>query len=109
MKRLLVIAMLALTPMTAHAEFYTGNEIYPGIQDWVDGDGVSAKHAFLTGYVLGVADTSMDVMWCPTYSVTVGQTTLIVHKWLQSHPESLHFTGDSLVVSALREAFPCKK
>jgi hypothetical protein len=43
----------------------------------------------------------------PKAGVEIGQTVLIVTKWLKDHPERLHEQADSLVVRALMDAFGC--
>lgn len=71
---------------------------------------------FCIAYVRGVTDsyeTIKDVypqvgVYCEPYGVNTEQRIRITHKYLETHPEILHQEASSLVLVALREAFPCK-
>jgi len=45
---------------------------------------------------------------CIPKSSTVPQWVSIVIKWLREHPEKLHKPATSIVIMAIKEAFPCK-
>jgi len=47
--------------------------------------------------------------FCPPvrFTPTSGHYVRVVHKYLQDHPADLHQRDTSLVIAALREAFPC--
>ena len=47
--------------------------------------------------------------FCTPRGVTWEQMRLVVLKWLQNHPESLHKPSGHLILTALASAFPCKK
>lgn len=84
-------------------------------------EGVNA--AYCIGYVSGVLD--MDALWlgfdkkaanknlsmhiCSPggEGVAIGQAVRVVVKWLKDNPEKLHWRGETVVVLALRQAFPC--
>jgi hypothetical protein len=67
------------------------------------------------GYLTGTADTLETVeVWtepmgeaCIPSNATISQLIKVVVKHMQEHPENLHFTATSLVLTGLREAFPC--
>jgi hypothetical protein len=73
-----------------------------------------------TGYLDGVIETvvlwhetegesTKLVNYCfPKDGIPVNQTWAIVKKWLDDHPEKLHWTGPKIVWAAFIEAFPCK-
>ena len=73
-----------------------------------------------TGYLDGVIDTvvlwhetegesTKLVNYCfPKDGMPLSQTWAIVKKWLDDHPEKLHWTGPKIVWAAFIEAFPCK-
>lgn len=45
--------------------------------------------------------------WQSPSNVTRRQILKVVTKWLNDHPEKLHFAAPGLVAAALSEAFPC--
>nr|WP_279577299.1 Rap1a/Tai family immunity protein [Pseudomonas sp. LA21] len=45
---------------------------------------------------------------CLPGNVSMGQTTRIVVRYLQDHPEQLHLPDTRLVLMAIQEAFPCQ-
>ena len=59
-------------------------------------------------YITGVYD-AMSFAFSTPDGMTVGQISVIVSKYLKSHPERWPESADLLVVEALREAFPLKK
>jgi hypothetical protein len=66
------------------------------------------------GYITAIADAANcedDVdgyHWQSPKGVTREQLKRVVTKWLNKHPEKLHFVAASLVAAALEDAFPCK-
>lgn len=48
-------------------------------------------------------------LFCTPEEVTTEQLRDVVSKYLNDHPEELHFRAEPLVVSALAKAFPCSK
>jgi hypothetical protein len=72
-------------------------------------DDLSYRSGFFDGYVVGVADISANILWCPPKNVSRGQISKIVASYLKSHPEKLHMAANSLVIDALKLPFPCKK
>jgi hypothetical protein len=64
------------------------------------------------GYVIGVADASSGIAWCPGGAgnrVSVGQVTNTVANYLNNNPDKWHLEATALVMNALQQAFPCKK
>lgn len=60
-------------------------------------------------YVAGAADFAMGMhMVCVPNRAQVGQLRDVVIKYLDEHPEHRHYSADSIVVTALREGFPCE-
>ncbi len=64
-------------------------------------------------YISGVADAGRGTTWdgvpyCVPMGVSSGQLNKVVIKFLNDHPESLHFAAASLTQRALLEAFPCE-
>jgi hypothetical protein len=66
------------------------------------------------GYLMGVNDMRMLTRtfpkltaYCLPEGVTMAQVKSVVVKYLQEHPEELHYPSVRLVNSALSKAFPC--
>lgn len=96
-----LIAILAMTSATAHAEFWDGNALLKRM----NGDQYD-KFAAL-GYVAGASDVGQGVHHCAPTNVTVGQVSDMVKKTLETMPEHRHKSADSFVITALSVAFPC--
>lgn len=50
-----------------------------------------------------------DFETCIPEEVSTGQQAKVLLKYLDAHPEDLHMFGSSLVLLAMRNAFPCKQ
>lgn len=62
------------------------------------------------GFVMGVAMMGLQKTWCPGQPFTGKQISAVVSKYVLENPAQ--WGGgrpDKLVVSALAQAFPCKK
>lgn len=66
-----------------------------------------------TGYVKGVWDGlaiagifSGDSLNCVP-NIREGQVEILVRRYLEAHPEQLHFAAPNLITAALSEAFHC--
>ena len=73
---------------------------------------------FCLGFIVGVADTSITYhglynaphLVCIPADAKIPHTQLatVVVKYLENHPDQLHYEASSTVIAALREVFPCK-
>ena len=111
MKKFLLIALLCVSGnVSAVSAYLDGNKliedcINPAIED----------QATCSGYISGVSDAT-DI-WegernfsagiCQPKGVSVGQIKRVVVKYLEAKPERLHSAASSLVINALKAAFPC--
>jgi Rap1a immunity proteins len=65
------------------------------------------------GYIFAISDASECGFAVDGYSFqppqggTLDQFVKVSVKWLQDHPEKLHFAAEGLVAQALSKAFPC--
>ncbi|MBX5001454.1 Rap1a/Tai family immunity protein [Rhizobium lentis] len=124
MRAILAMSIFAMAE-TAHAGFYTGNELHELCQ----GD----REAVL-GYVAGVIDKStydlsvlstldqappgdvvtfarkyrMGGFICFPEGMILRQARDVVCKYIADHPENRQKTAEGLVQSALYDAWPCK-
>lgn len=99
-----LFCILALCCGTAHAEFYTGNDLYERLTS-----SEFIPKSFGSGFVAGVTDALNGVLTCPPYHVTIEQAKDIVLLYLQSNPQSRHLTAAELIAHALSKTWPCKK
>ena len=102
MKKLIVIA--ALMCGTAHAEFWTGNELLSRINS-----NDPYERGTSLGYVMGAFDASQGVTHCPPPTVTAGQVRDMVTKTLNDGAAARHMSADSFVTYTLKAAWPCAK
>ena len=102
MKRLLFIAAFAAT--TAHAEFKDGNTLYKELTS-----DVYFNQGVALGYITGVADSTMGIMFCAPSNVTAGQIQDMVKNYLTNTPAIRHVSADVIVNYVLKTAWPCAK
>lgn len=97
------VAAIALCSSAAHAEFYTGNDVYERMRSPNE---VLRVESLL--YIAGVVDTLRGVITCPPASVTLGQIFDMVKKYHERNPEHRSRSGDHAVATVMRAAWPCK-
>ena len=104
----------------ASAEFHNGNDLYgdclENANDPGDGSDFSTINNFCSGYIVGVVDADVGisrlqkVCWYSLPAdVTPTQIIGTVREYLKVHTDQRDFTAPSLVLLAMREAFPCPK
>ena len=104
MRKLLVT--LLFIPVTANAEFWTGNRLYERLTSTDVSERVQAL-----GYVMGVYDVAVHVLFCPPGSetnITAGQIRDMSTNWLANNPHRRNESAEKLVTEALRQVWPCK-
>ena len=114
MKRLVLLVFLGLVAGQAQAAvvFMTGSKLLEYCENDVGRWGVCA------GYVTGIHDITEERFEaggirdiCMPYGeagVNVRQLVLVAQKWLEEHPENLHYAASGEVMAAFMDAFPCK-
>lgn len=119
MKRLLAVMMLSMVGSVANAA-NDGNELLAScganVAAMDNPDGV--LDFYKIGHCQGLIGGMMDVLdrnnsqpllrSCPPGNASMGQTTRIVVRYLQNHPEQLHLSDTRLVLMAIQDAFPCQ-
>jgi hypothetical protein len=113
---LLVAALGCLIVSQAQAQtksgaFYDGNKL---LQYCSPGD-TPTHQGICIGYIAGLADALSSpgasingLKACIPTGVKQGQVMDVAINYLKAHPETRHYTADSLVAQALRDVFPCK-
>lgn len=93
------MAFTAQAQAATYFSFYNGNDL------------LANSEAVFQGYVVGIVDSLQKAgssSVCMPARVTVGQVTAVAKKYLNDHPEDLHYSAAGLVTYALQKAFPCK-
>lgn len=99
MKKL--IALTLLTCASAHAEFFTGNDLLQKL------NGAHLDQMVGLGYVMGVFDATRGAEHCPPDNITAGQVKDMVKLHLENTPATRHFVADVQVRYVLSKAWPC--
>lgn len=100
MKKLIAPLIIALSA-SAHAQFYSGNELFERLND-------PERQFFALGFIAGVSDSNVGVWHCPPERVTLGQTRDVVHRELKANPDERHLSAAVLVGAYLQRTWPCK-
>lgn len=111
-----VALVLAGTQGHAQTIFKDGNTLIEEMRQFEQAER-NAPHDKLStgiymGYVVGVADASSGITWCPGGArnrVSVGQIASTVLQYMSNNPDKWHLEAAALVMNALQQAFPCKK
>lgn len=109
MKKVIIAICLAVNVNVVVAGFVGGNELHQWLQENENPNGSAFKSGLFSGYVAGVVDTGYGILFCTPPGVTRGQNSAVVAKYLKNNPEKWNQSADSLVIEAMKEAFPCKK
>lgn len=67
---------------------------------------------WFVGYSSGLYDglEGPHTLGCtPSVGLAAGQVATIFARYIDAHPEKWHLDADELMVSAMTEAYPCKK
>ena len=67
---------------------------------------ITAPDSFCAGYIEGVIDTS-HTLFCVPHEVTKSEIIDITVVYLRDHSDKLGLYAPSLVIKAMRAAFPC--
>ena len=114
--RVLILATIVAIPGAAIAQLFDGNELYVELQtrnkitsgqaSIVATDVVLANYA--AGYIKGVVDSLNGKEFCPL-GILVGQIIDVVFRYLDTHPDQRPLSAHLVVITALKEKFPCAK
>jgi hypothetical protein len=116
MKAMLTGAMLALRIATAGAEDYSANYWLPHCKEVVEqrpiDEGRFGLAMFCAGVVQGIAVMALNAPEAgrcakPPHDVSRQQLVRVVVRYIEARPQRMHEFFPSLVLEALREAWPC--
>ena len=100
MRRAILVA-LGLCCLSQAAGTYDGNLLHQACEG-------KSHTPLCDGYMLGIVDVlRKGRVFCPPPDVTPRQFIDIGKGYLRDHPERRHYAAASLVISALKQKFPC--
>lgn len=89
---------------SAHAEFWSGNDVYHNLSD-----PDPFTRGMATGFVIGVFDVGQRAVWCAPDTVTVGQVRDMAKSYLNLTPDVRHRPAESILRDLFKAAWPCPK
>lgn len=108
------VLLIVSYPTPVVASFKTGNDLLPDCAADRSETTYYQRQGYCMGYVIGVVDDEIMYsdalgkrLYCMPDQVTAGQIKDIFVAYVQRHPEMRHLGAQSLIASAMIEAFPC--
>lgn len=101
MRSIIIAACLAALAASAQAELFNGTMLLERLR------GTPEQQHLAAGYIIGVADSHYKTGYCPPDSVNAKGIIDIVQAYLVAYPARRAETGDIVVISVLRAAWPC--
>jgi hypothetical protein len=102
--KLIAVFFLIMHSSLARADYFDGSEL----KKLADSQ-APADVGMFRGYVAGIQDpNSYGGVICVDENVRLSQAAAVVQKYLTDNPQSWHLPAHQLVITALRNAFPCK-
>ena len=98
MRAVLFIVIFFVAPV-AHAEFTSGKRLAQGC-----GTRDMAGEFFCMAYISGVLDSNSQ---CGPYTFNLREAMGMVASWLAADPARQKLPGPEVVMSSIRERFPC--
>jgi len=100
MKRAVLLAGIFFVAPVAHADFTSGKQLAQGC-----GNRDMAGEFFCMAYISGVLDSNSQ---CSPYTFNLREAMAMVASWLAADPARQKLPGPEVVMSSIRERFPCK-
>ena len=100
MKRAMLFAVILFAAPVAHAAFTSGKQLAQGC-----GKRDMAGEFFCMAYISGVLDSNSQ---CGPYTFNLREAMGMVASWLAADPARQKLSGPEVVMSSIRERFPCK-
>jgi hypothetical protein len=100
MKRAVLFAVIFFVAPLAHAAFASGERLAQAC-----GKRDMAGEFFCMTYISGVLDSNSQ---CGPYAFSLREAMGLVASWLAADPARQKLPGPEIVMSSIRERFPCK-
>jgi hypothetical protein len=107
----LPVVVLMVQPMTpAHAGFVTGEELHAVCSDLAVDDRCQMYVAGVADALLGLRESGalQTTDFCLMVGIDTAQVADVVERYLSSNPEQRKLPTVTLILDALRDAFPCQ-
>jgi hypothetical protein len=101
MKALLAGLMFVCTSVSA--QYQSGNDLYKDLNS-----SSAQLNMYALGYVIGVADSILNIAVCIPPSVTQGQLQDVMKNYLHANPQNRDVSAHMLVIAALAQHWPCE-
>lgn len=69
--------------------------------------GTKSQQFKVDGYIMGIADATINTKWCPKEPITYNTMNKIVSDFIYENPKLWHFSAESLIPRALHTQYPC--
>jgi hypothetical protein len=116
--QLILILLLTFTAVPVYGDGWTGNDLLSSCQDWENWEdpNITSRQQFrygicianITAAINGMFYVDTQKQFCPPETAIGGQFTRVVIRYLKENPQRLHEYYVPLILSAMKEAFPCK-
>jgi Rap1a immunity proteins len=109
-KKLMLVLTMALGCIQPAKAAATGMDLQQWCSAGNDGsiDGTKC-FIYMLGFINGLSLAADGKVWCLPGNLTVGQSMLIVQKWMRDNPEELHQRAGIIAERAMLNAYACKK
>jgi len=107
MKRLLLAAVLTGVSSPVFASTYDGNAMYEWAQTYENKGSNAFDSGMYVGYIVGLAEITSSVLFCPPPHTQQGQLFDIVYIYLRDNPAKRSNSAGEVTITALRNAYPC--
>ena len=116
MRTIIFVFLFSLLPITsAHA--FSGNNLDKWCKNYgekkaltgYDGVCVGLIEGFIKGLDFGLELGNKNKLYCLPEKRESLQIIKVIKKYMNEHPEELHYDFTNLIPMALLKAFPCKK
>jgi hypothetical protein len=116
---LVAVSFFIASPVMAEQSFVDGNRLLLDCISAIDSQeknitGEPYKMGHCNGYISGTFDVFSAIfnfmnknMFCAPQNAQLGQFIKIAIKYLEAHPEKLHFNAAPLLYDAFKDAYPC--
>jgi hypothetical protein len=118
MKRIIFAVLLLNPSLPVYAGMFSGKQLLHSCKCFIkdiENNEQNTESAICNLYVNARPDThnssakngAIQSLFCPAENVTNIQVARTLVKYLEEHPENLHYDAEGLTITAYHKAFPC--
>ena len=108
---ILIFLAAILSSSYVFAEVVDGKSFLKAIEG-SDHDNINSIAGFYEGYISGVADSTLNVKWCPPYELKRKKLLLTITDYYSTKPikaGEASASAKDLILDALMDIYPCEK